>query len=131
MRKKTKIILSALIGVALFFCGFIYFLGHLMAIEDHYGDLQQFYYQSADGDIILNHDNKKFGIIKKNSERIYVVDNKKVEMDLYHWVYIYDDFKESKIEVYRLQEPLNLSKIKYEEVVGKVHENESELIIKN
>ena len=131
MRNRTKGILSALIVVALLFCGFIYLLGHLMAIEDHYGDLQQFYYQSKEGDLILNHDNKKFGIIKKNSERIHVVDDKKAEVDLYNWVYIYDDFKESKIEVYRLEEPLNISKIDYEEVVRQVHENESELIIKN
>ena len=90
--------MSALTGVTLLLCSFIYLLGNLIAIEDHYGDLQQFYYQSKEGDLIINYDNKKFGIIKKSSERIHVVDNNKVEVDLYHWVYIYDDFEESKMK---------------------------------
>lgn len=102
-----------------------------MVIEDHYGDLQHFYFQSKDGDIILNHDNKKFGIIEKDSKRIRIVNNSNEKVDLYNWVYIHDDFKESKIEVFRSDNKVDLSKMNYEEVVSLTQKNEVELIIKN
>ncbi|OKL41382.1 hypothetical protein [Pontibacter flavimaris] len=131
MKKRTKIILSLSVGLVLLFCGFIYLSFHTMEIEDHYGDLQQFYYQSKDEDIILNHDNKKFGIIEKDTRRIRIVDTRNEKVDLYNWVYIYDDFQESKIEVFRPDSKIDLARMNYEEVVSLIQKNEMELIIKN
>lgn len=131
MKKRTKIILSLLVGLVLLFCGFVYISFHTMEIEDHYGDLQHFYYQTKDRDIILNHDNKKFGFIEKDSKRIRIVDNRNEKVDLYNWVYIYDDFQESKIEVFRPDNKIDLARMNYDEVVSLTQKSEVELIIKN
>ncbi|MCX2738974.1 hypothetical protein [Pontibacter anaerobius] len=101
MKKRTKIVVLLSVGLVFLFSGFLYLSLHTMEIEDHYGDLQHFYYQSKDGDIIINHESKKFGLIEKDSRRIYIVDNRKEKVDLYNWVYIYNDFQESKVEVFR------------------------------
>ena len=45
---------------------------YLMDIEDRYGDLQDLYWESKDGDIILNEVNSKIGIIKFDNHRIFV-----------------------------------------------------------
>lgn len=83
------------------------------------------------GDIIINHDSKKFGLIEKDSRRIYIVDNRKEKVDLYNWVYIYNDFQESKVEVYRSDIRVNLSKMDYEEVVNLTQQKEVELVTEN
>ena len=55
------------VSIALFIIvGFITWNLYLMEIDDHYGDLQEVYFDSKSGDIIVNKQTKKFGIITKN-----------------------------------------------------------------
>lgn len=49
---KTKI-LALTIGVLIFLIGMIALGFHAMEIEDHYGDLQDFYFKSRNGDLII------------------------------------------------------------------------------
>lgn len=56
----------------------------LMAIEDHYGDLQDVYYKTETGDLIIGN-GKRAGFIKKLENRIYVDDNGCLK-ELYNWV---------------------------------------------
>ncbi len=56
----------------------------LMAIEDQYGDLQDVFYKSETGDFIID-SNKRVGVIKKFSDRVYVEENGCMK-DLYNWV---------------------------------------------
>jgi len=51
-------------------CGFIGFGLYSMEIEDHYGDLQELYYKSEDGDVIINKTTSEFGIIEIGNELI-------------------------------------------------------------
>lgn len=51
---------------------FILYGLYLMDIEDRYGDLQQLYFNSKTGDIIINNMNGDIGIIKFNKRRIFV-----------------------------------------------------------
>ncbi|MFD2248492.1 hypothetical protein [Pontibacter ruber] len=131
MGKRIKILAFALTASALLLCGFVYQIAHVMTIEDHYGDLQNFYFRSKNGDLILNLDSKKYGLIRKDSKRIQVVCKNHPGIDLYKWVYVYEDFRESKNEVYRSDTIPDLSGLTYEEVVKLVRENKMELIIKN
>lgn len=131
MRNRTKFLAFVLTASALLLGGFVYQIGQAMTIEDHYGDLQDFYYRSENGDLILNSDTKKFGLIRKDSKRIQVASNNQSKIDLYDWVYTYEDFRESKNEVYRSDTTLHLSHLTYEQVVKLIRENKMELVIKN
>jgi hypothetical protein len=53
----------------------ILFIGYglyLMDVEDRYGDLQNLYWDSKDGDIIVNKLNSEIGIVEVDWHRIYV-----------------------------------------------------------
>ncbi len=54
-----------------------------MEIEDHYGDLQETYFDSKNGDLIVNKKTKKFGFISKNWKRAYVITKQNDTLDLY------------------------------------------------
>ena len=95
MNKKFKIILGTLslivVGMALFIAIGLYG----MEIEDRYGDSQDIFYRSWQGDIVVNHQTKEFGEIKKTWTRFYVV-NKLDTIDTYDW---WDD---KNIEIYNV-----------------------------
>lgn len=52
---------------------FLFFGLYSMQIEDTYGDNQEVFYQSSDGDIILNHKTKQVGVIYKNWSSMVVI----------------------------------------------------------
>ncbi|MDI9309727.1 MAG: hypothetical protein QM535_05895 [Limnohabitans sp.] len=54
-----------------------------MEIEDHYGDLQEIYFESQSGDLIINTQTKKFGIITKNWKRANVITQQGDTLDLF------------------------------------------------
>jgi hypothetical protein len=85
MTKYTKRIL---ISGSIFIIGsftFVYFGLYLMDIEDRYGDLQQLYFDSKSGDIIVNNMNGKIGLIEFHRRRIFVNTGKET-LDVDEWL---------------------------------------------
>ena len=114
--------------VAVLIVGFIGFGLYAMEIEDHYGDLQELYYDSKSGDIIVNETTSEFGIIEKNWKRINIRTQKKDSTDLYNWVY--QDGIETKAAIYRqIIETENINSLNYSEIVAKI--NSSQMLFIN
>ena len=85
MAKYTKRIL---ISVSIFIIGsftFVFYGLYLMDIEDRYGDLQQLYFDSKSGDIIVNNMNGKIGLIEFHRRRIFVNTGKET-LDVDEWL---------------------------------------------
>jgi len=101
MKKKILIIVSAITLIIIVLVGFIGFGLYSMEIEDHYGDLQTTFYNSKNGDLIVNEETKKFGILKKEWKTIKVIEKNNKETDLYNWVYI--NGKVTKFKIFRFQ----------------------------
>lgn len=130
MNKTLKYILLVLgIGAVSIIC----FIGlglYAMEIEDHYGDLQDLYYNSKSGDIILNNSTSEFGIIEKDWKRINIKTNNKDSTDLYNW--IYRNETETKIGIYRFNNGnIKLNQITYSELRKMIQTSQLELIINN
>ncbi|KPM30172.1 Hypothetical protein I595_3732 [Croceitalea dokdonensis DOKDO 023] len=130
MNKRLKYGLLILgIGIITVF-GIIGFGLYSMEIEDHYGDVQKLYYESENGDIIVNKTTSEFGIIEKNWKRINIRTQKKDSTDLYNWVY--QNGTENKTEIYRAKnEEYKLNHITYSELKKLIDDSEFELISKN
>ena len=72
MTKFTKRILLSISIIIIGGFTFILYGLYLMDIEDRYGDLQQLYFDSKSGDIIINNMNGNIGLIEFNKRRIFV-----------------------------------------------------------
>lgn len=75
-----KFIIRIIISVSTIIIGgfaFILYSFYLMDIEDRYGDLQQLYFDSKSGDIIINNMNGNIGLIEFNKRRVFVNTGKK------------------------------------------------------
>jgi hypothetical protein len=91
MVKRLKIFISGFTGILLIIITLISFGLWTMEIEDRYGDLQEVYYKSQDGDLILleNKQNglNKYGLIDKSWNRIFVHSHSHTtKQDLNQWV---------------------------------------------
>lgn len=130
MKSKIKIIILTTIIVLIGASGFVGFGLYTMAIEDHYGDLKEFYYNSNNGDIIINKTTSEFGIIEKNWKRINIRTKKKDLTDLYNW--IYKNGIETKAEIYRAKNgESELNGITYYQMKKKIEKSELKFITKN
>jgi len=110
--------------------GFIGFGLYSMEIEDHYGDLKELYYDSKNGDLIVNKTTSEFGIIEKNWKRINIRTQQKDSTDLYNWVY--QNGTETKSEIYRMKNgKIELNGITYSELEKRIKNLDFKLIIKN
>jgi hypothetical protein len=99
MNRKIKIILSIL-GLAIISVCLLIGMGlYAMEIEDSYGDYQDFYYQSRQGDVVINRSTKEFRRIEKTWKRIYGIHNSDTT-DLWNWL------DKNEIEIYR---PINIA----------------------
>jgi len=99
MNNKFRILLLAIPLGLIFICGFIFWSMWLMEIEDHYGDDQEIYFKSNDGDLIVDSENKECGLLIKTWKNIHVQDlNSKKENDLYNW--LHDNPNRKNIELY-------------------------------
>lgn len=70
-----KFIIRIIISVSTIIIGgfaFILYSFYLMDVEDRYGDLQQLYFDSKSGDIIINNMNGNIGLIEFNKRRVFV-----------------------------------------------------------
>ena len=123
MNKRSKIIFG-LIGISILAIAIFIAVGlHAMAIEDHFGDNQEFFYKSKHGDIALNRDTREFKKIEKSWARAFVIDNKKV--DLWTWL------DKNRIEIYRARTLNNSQNPNYSDIEQLIRNNELEMIVKN
>jgi hypothetical protein len=75
-----------------------------MDIEDRYGDLQDLYWHSKDGDLILNKLNSNIGIVEHDNQRIYVKDGNKL-IHLEEWLDP-NDIRKFQVTIYRPEHPM-------------------------
>ena len=123
-----KIILSFII-VALGLFGFIVWGLYLMEIEDHYGYLQETYFDSKSGDLIVNKKTKKFGIIVKNWKRANVITKENDTLDLYNL--INSNGKECDYEIFRSDTELHIQELSFEKIMELKDKNSIQTVIKN
>ena len=100
MNKKVKIILAIFGLLIVGIVAFIFVGLYGMEIEDTYGDNQDIFYSSRQGDLVVNHDTKEFGEIKKTWTRFYITINSDT-IDISEWwddrnIEIYKTYKEGK-----------------------------------
>jgi len=124
MNKKTKIILG-LVGLGLFALIVFIAIGfYSMDIEDHYGNDQNFFYQSKFGDIAVNRDRKEFKKIEKSWTRIFIADEKG-RVDIWTWL------NEDSVGIYRARPFVSNKELTYGDIERLIAEDKLELIIKN
>lgn len=102
---------------------------YLMEIEDHYGNMQEVFFDSKSGDIIINKQTKQFGIITKTWKRAHVITKKNDTLDLYDL--IYKNQEENKYEVLRSENEVRINELSFEKVIELKSKNLLETIIKN
>ena len=129
MNKKLKYGLLIIGTTLTLVVGFVGYGLYLMEIEDHYGDLQELFYASKDGDLIFNKTTSEFGIIEKNWKRIKVKNSKDESTDLYNWVY--KKGVETNSEIYRPTKKLNLENLTIYELTNLVERENVKFIIRN
>ena len=111
------LLILGLVGLMLF--GF-----YSMEIEDMYGDNQEIFYNSRQGDFVVNNTTKEFGEIRKTWTRFYVV-RQSDTLDIYEW---WDD---KNIEIFRpVNKNVSLDNLKYEDINGLKRDKKLELLKK-
>ena len=128
MKSRLKFILLALLVGLIWVAGLVGYGLYTMEIEDQYGDLQELYYDSKSGDIIVNRKTSQFGIIEKNWKRINIRTGENDSTDLYNWVNI--NGVENQIEIYRPKAIL-ADGITYSELSSLIEKSELKLVSKN
>jgi len=123
-----KIILGSIILLFILF-GFVAYGLYLMEIEDHYGDLQEIYFDSESGDIIVNNQTQKFGIITKNWKRADVITKENDTLDLYNLIYVNQE--ENKYELLRSENELKINELNFRKIIELKRKNLIKTIIKN
>ncbi|OXA75399.1 hypothetical protein SAMN05444397_101569 [Flavobacterium aquidurense] len=126
MLKKILLITSILL---LIICGLVAYGLYAMEIDDHYGDLQEVYFDSKSGDIIVNKQTQKFGIITKGWKRADVITKENDTLDLYELIYV--NQKENKYEVFRSEKELKIKTLSFEKIMKLKKKKLIETIIKN
>ena len=125
MNKKIKIglIIFGLVATATLFSMTYGF--YLMEIEDHYGDNQEIFFQSRQGDIVVNRDKRELGTIEKNWKRIHIIGNSDT-VDNWSWL------DKDEIEIYRPKiNGLTAKNLKYDDIDNLIDTKKIELIVKN
>lgn len=122
MRKKIIVCVIILVFTLLSFIGFCLYL---MEIEDHYGDLQEVYFESQSGDLIVNKQTKKLGLISKNWKRANIITKQKDTLDLYDFI------NGNKYEVFRSKQDFDLNNLTYEKIMESKNQKVIESILSN
>ena len=110
MKKAFIIILAAFGLLVVGLGGYIFFGLMAMQIEDTYGDNQDIFYQSREGDLVVNHDTQELGQISKTWTTFKIMHHTET-LDISEW---WDD---KNIEIWRsLDEDISLVSVEYEDV---------------
>ena len=110
----NKIILSVII-IAYGIFGFIVWGLYLMEIDDHYGDLQETYFDFKNSDLIVNKNTKKFGVIEKSWKRANMITKENDTLDMYDLLNA--NGKEFDYEVFRNDTELNIQELSFEKIM--------------
>lgn len=130
MKSITQIILLSILIGLIGIVGLLGFGFYSMDIEDHYGDLQELYYSSNTGDVIINKTTSEFGIIEKSWKRINIITQKADSTDLYNWVN--QNGIENETEIYRPENnDIDLTGISFSELIILIEGSKLKLISKN
>ena len=124
MNRKIKITLIVIGILATGTCVFIAGGLYTMEIEDHYGDNQDIYYKSRQGDLAVNRDTKELWKIEKTRKRIYTVQNADT-VDMWDWL------DKNTIEIYRPVSAMGTGGVTYEDIENLINEKKLEFVIKN
>ena len=122
MKTSTKKVTLLILIVLIFIIEFFGFAFHGMEIEDQYGDLQEFYFKSKSGDIMVFGEYEKIGLVDKTWKRIKVIDSRKDTVDLYTWFYD-DRFPNGSNTLYRTKEGFTFDKLNKEVIRQKIEGN--------
>jgi hypothetical protein len=121
MNKTLKIILIVL-GLLIIGLGGLITVGmYSMEIEDTYGANQDIFYNSRQGDLVINHDTKELGQITKTWTKFYII-NHADTLDISGW---WDD---KNIEIFRrIDKEVSLNNLDYRDFDALKEANEIEL----
>lgn len=126
MIKKLVLIITTIVVLLI---GCIAWGLYLAEIEDHYGDLQEIYFVSKSGDLIVNNQTQRFGIITKNWKRSNVITKENDTLDLYDLIYV--NQQENKYEVFRSEKQLKINELSFKKITDLKKDNSLETILKN
>ena len=128
MNKMVKKIFLGFLIFSLFGFGMICYCLYLMEIEDHYGDAQNLFYESEEGDIILNKSKKDFGLVtQKTWTRMYVDLKNEKHAGLYEW--IYKNGNKCEIQIYHPTKKITyIENLSYSQLEDKIDNSEMELV---
>lgn len=115
--------------IVILLCGFIAWGLYLMEIDDHYGNLQDVYFDSKSGDLIINKQTKNFGIITKNWKRADVITKENDTLDLYDLIYINEE--ENQYEVFRSVNNFKINELTFEKILELKKKNSIETVLQN
>lgn len=123
MSRKNKIGLI-IVGLIILLAS-IFIVGGLytMDIEDYYGANQEIFYNSRQGDLVVNHTTRELGEIRKTWTRFFIVNNDDT-VDIYEW---WDD---KQIEIYRPVDTQLHKGLSYGDIGDLIRERKIELIKK-
>jgi len=125
MNRKVKIgliIFGLVVATTIFSMTYGFYL---MEIEDHYGDNQEIFFQSRQGDIAVNRDKRELGTIKKSWKRIYIIDNSDT-VDIWSWL-----DKDRHLNEKANNQRTGWQNLKYDDIDNLIDDKKIELIIKN
>ena len=121
-----------LIAVSVLIIGLAVSIGfglYLMEIDDHYGDLQELYFESRSGDLIVDMENAEFGVLTKNWRRINVI-TKGDTSDLFNWVNRKD--KPSSVVIFKTYDKdIEFSAMTFEQVDNMIERSELIFVTSN
>ncbi|MEZ5041903.1 MAG: hypothetical protein R2828_18550 [Saprospiraceae bacterium] len=123
MAKTRNKIIITIIGILIFIIGFFGFAFHGMEIEDQYGDLQDFYFKSKSGDIMIFGDYEKIGLVDKTWKRIRIINSKKDTVDLYNW-FNDDRYRNGSNKLYKVKGKISIDELEKEIIILKNQRNE-------
>lgn len=119
---RTKIVIGLIVILTLI----IVFFGlafHAMEIEDHYGDLQDFYYKSKSGDLMIFGDYEKIGVVDKTWKSIRVINSKNDTVDLYNWIND-NRYKDGSNKLFRVKAKISTDELDKGIIIQKINRNE-------
>ncbi len=99
MIKGIKLAAIVLLFAAILIAFFLFFGFYAMEIEDHFGNHQEIFYRSRNGDVIVQENSKDFGVVQKSWTRLTLWTNEKDSLGLYH--FIGDSQEMESVKIYR------------------------------
>ncbi len=108
MKKVIKYLLIGIPLLLLFLALWVTIGLYAMAIEDHYGDFQEFYYNSSNGDVMVLGDFEEIAIVDKTWTRVNLIKAPGDTTGLGAWIYYESGEVVKSVSLYRAYEDISL-----------------------